>query len=96
MRSVIIVVDIVLNLMVWVLIIQAIFSWLLAFNVINRRNQFVAMVWGFLLSITEPLLRPIRRVIRPFGGLDLAPLVLILLIILARDMIWRYVYPNVV
>jgi YggT family protein len=95
MRSVIVVVDIILNLMIWILIIQAILSWLLAFNVINRRNQFVATVWGFLLAITEPVLRPIRRIIKPFNGLDLSPLVLILAIYLIRDVMWRYVYPNV-
>ena len=93
MKSIILVLDIVLNLVVWVLIIQAVMSWLISFNVINRRNQVVWQVWNFLGAITEPLLKPIRSVIKPFNGLDLSGLVLILLI---RDVMWRYIYPNVI
>ncbi len=96
MKSVILVLDIVLNLLVWVLIIQAVMSWLIAFNVINRRNQAVWSVWNFLGAITEPVLRPIRSVVRPFNGIDLSGLVLILLVFLIRDMMWRYLYPNVI
>jgi YggT family protein len=96
MKSVILVIDLILNLVVWVLIIQAVMSWLLAFNVINRRNQFVWQIWNFLTAVTEPLLKPIRSVIRPFNGIDLSGLVLIILIFLIRDMMWRYIYPNVI
>ena len=96
MRSVILVLDIILNLMVWVLIIQAVMSWLISFNVINRRNQFVWLVWNFLGAVTEPLLKPIRAVVRPFNGIDLSGLILILIIFLVRDMMWRYIYPNVI
>ena len=56
MKSVILVIDLILNLVVWVLIIQAVMSWLLAFNVINRRNQFVCQIWNFLNAVSEPLL----------------------------------------
>ena len=96
MKSVIYLIDVILNLVVWVLIIQAVMSWLLAFNVINRRNQFVWQIWNFLTAITEPLLKPIRSIIRPFNGIDLSGLVLIILIFLLRDVMWRYIYPNVV
>ena len=96
MKSVILVLDVVLNLMVWVLIIQAVMSWLIAFNVINRRNQAVWSVWNFLGAVTEPVLKPIRSVVRPFNGIDLSGLILILLIFLIRDMMWRYIYPNVI
>jgi YggT family protein len=95
MKSVILVLDVILNLLVWVLIIQAVMSWLLAFNVINRRNQFVWQIWNFLGAVTEPLLRPIRSIVRPFNGIDLSALILILIIFLVRDMMWRYIYPNV-
>jgi YggT family protein len=78
------VIDIVLELFMWLLIIQAIMSWLLAFNVLNPRNQVVGMIWSFMLRITEPLLRPIRRILPNFGGIDLAPLVLILVIYFIR------------
>jgi YggT family protein len=69
-----------LQFFVYLLIAQAIMSWLLAFNVVNYRNQFVRMVWEFLARITEPLLRPIRRFLPSFGGIDLSPLVLIMII----------------
>ena len=96
MKSVILVLDVVLNLLVWVLIIQAVMSWLIAFNVINRRNQFVWQVWNFMAAVTEPLLKPIRSVVRPFNGIDLSGIILILLIFLIRDVMWRYIYPNVI
>jgi YggT family protein len=75
------VLSLLLDFFVWLLIAQAIMSWLLAFNVVNYRNQFVRMIWEFLARITEPLLRPIRRILPSFGGIDLSPLVLILVII---------------
>lgn len=78
------VIDILLELFMWLLIIQAIMSWLLAFNVLNPRNQIVGMIWQFMLRATEPLLRPIRRFLPNFGGIDLAPLVLILIIYFIR------------
>ena len=95
MKSLIVVADIVLNLMIWILIIQAILSWLVAFNVVNARNQVVAMIWRFTHALTEPVLKPIRRFLPSFNGLDLSPLVLILLIYLIRDLMWRYLYPVV-
>ena len=69
------VVDIIFELFMWLLIIQAIMSWLLAFNVLNPRNQVVGMIWQFIMRITEPLLRPIRRILPNFGGIDLSPMV---------------------
>ncbi len=69
-----------LEFFIWLLIAQAIMSWLLAFNVVNYRNQVVRTIWEFLARITEPLLRPIRRFLPSFGGIDLSPLVLILII----------------
>ena len=66
-------ISMLLNLVWWVFLIMIIFSWLISFNVINTRNQFVATVWRILNQITEPILRPIRRIIPPVGGLDLSP-----------------------
>ena len=74
------VLSMLLTFFIWLLIAQAIMSWLLAFNVMNYRNQAVRMIWEFLSRITEPLLRPIRRILPSFGGIDLSPLVLILII----------------
>ena len=74
------VIYIILNFYIWALIISAVLSWLIAFNVINNRNRFIQMVGEFLYRITEPLLRPIRRVVPVMGGMDLSPLVLIFII----------------
>ena len=69
---------IAVDLYIWIIIIGAIMSWLVAFNIINTTNQFVYMVIDFIYRITEPALRPIRRVIPNFGSVDLSPIVLIL------------------
>ena len=96
MRAVLDVVFIVLDLYIWVLIIQAVLSWLLAFNVLNARNQLVGMVWRFTDAVTEPFLKPIRRAIRPINGLDLSPLALMLAIFLIQRVLAYYIYPNVI
>jgi YggT family protein len=79
------VIEIALNLYIWILIIGAILSWLVAFGVINMHNRFVQMASDFIYRITEPALRPIRRILPPMGGLDLSPLVLILIIIFLQS-----------
>ncbi len=71
---------ILLDALWWVIFIQAVMSWLLAFNVINTYNDMVRTVWDTLQKLTEPLYRPIRRVLPDFGALDLSPLVVLLLI----------------
>ncbi|MEL6227406.1 MAG: YggT family protein [Pseudomonadota bacterium] len=67
-----------ITLYVYVLLASVIFSWLVAFNVINPHNQFVRTIWQTLDAVTEPVLRPIRRILPNMGGLDLSPLVLLL------------------
>jgi YggT family protein len=96
MRSILYIILIVLDIYIWLLIAAAVLSWLVAFNVINTRNQFVAMVGDFLYRITEPVLRPIRNMLPSLGGIDISPVVLILIIILIKDIIVRYIYPNVI
>ena len=86
----------VLTLYVYVIIAAAIMSWLIAFNVVNTRNQFVAAVAEFLYRITEPALAPIRRFMPNLGGLDISPIILILLIMLIQRVIAYYIYPNVI
>ena len=76
MRPIVFVLIQVINLYMYLLIASAILSWLIAFNVVNTRNQFVAAVAEFLYRITEPLVGPIRRRLPNMGGLDLSPLVL--------------------
>ncbi|MBC2861341.1 MULTISPECIES: YggT family protein [Stappia] len=95
MRAILDVIFLILNLYTWVIIASAIFSWLYAFNVINSRNQFVAMIGQVLYNLTEPLLRPIRRYVPSMGGLDLSPIILLLGIFLLQRVLAYYVYPNV-
>ena len=76
-----------LSLIVVIIIAQAVFSWLIAFNVVNTRNDFVRRVWQILDRITTPLYRPIRRLLPDFGGIDFSPLVVILVIWLIQALI---------
>jgi len=86
-------IDMVLGLYVWALIISAVLSWLLAFGVVNSHNRFVYAVSDFLYRITEPALRPIRRFVPLMGGVDLSPLVLILLVWFIRREIQTEILP---
>ena len=69
----------------WLLIASAIFSWLYAFNVVNSRNQFVGTIGSFLFRVTEPALRPIRRLLPDLGGIDISPIILLLIIFFLRQ-----------
>ena len=95
MRSILDIVLIVLDLYWWIIIGSAVFSWLYAFNVVNMNNQFVGAIGNFLHQMTEPLLRPIRKIMPNLGTLDLSPIVLLLGVIFAQSIIVRYIYPNV-
>lgn len=95
MRAILDIVLLVLQMYIWLLIASAVLSWLIAFNVVNTRNQVVAMAADFLYRITEPALRPIRQMMPNLGGIDVSPVILILLILLLENVIVRYIYPNV-
>jgi YggT family protein len=95
MRAILDVILIILHIYTYVIIIVAILSWLIAFHVINVYNDLVRSIWNALNAITEPLLRPIRQVLPNFGGIDISPVILLLLIFLLEDIIARYVYPYV-
>ncbi|MDR4308078.1 YggT family protein [Chelatococcus sambhunathii] len=95
MRALLDVILLALQLYVWLLIASAILSWLIAFNVVNTRNTVVSTIWDFLYRITEPVLRPIRNMLPYMGGIDISPLVLILLIFLIQRVIALYIYPYV-
>jgi YggT family protein len=95
MRALLDVILIALQLYVWLLIAAAVVSWLIAFNVVNTRNQVVAMLADFLYRITEPALRPIRSVMPNLGGIDISPVILILIIYFLEQVIIRYIYPSV-
>ena len=76
-----------INLYVWLVIASAILSWLVAFNVVNTRNQFIYMIGDFLHRITEPALRPIRRFLPNLGGIDISPVILILVLFFAQRLL---------
>jgi YggT family protein len=90
MRSLLDLVDTILTLYIWVLIIQAVLSWLIAFNVINTYNRFVYSVADLMNRLTEPLLRPIRNLLPNLGGIDVSPVILILLISFLRNLLHEY------
>ncbi len=77
----------VIDLFIWVVIASAILSWLIAFNVVNTSNRFVYSVADMLYRITEPALRPIRSILPNLGGIDISPVVLILLLLFIRDVV---------
>jgi len=96
MRAILEIILLVLDLYVWLLIASAILSWLIAFNVVNTRNQLVAALAEFLYRITEPVLAPVRSILPNFGGLDISPIILILLIYLIEKLIVYNVMPLVI
>ncbi|HMN54268.1 MAG TPA: YggT family protein [Sphingopyxis sp.] len=84
------IVHILLTVLWWFIIAQAVMSWLIAFNVINTHNDFVGQLWLVLDRITEPLYRPFRRIMPDFGGLDLTPMVVLILIIILDGPVLNY------
>jgi YggT family protein len=95
MRAILDVVLLVLNIYTWILIISAVLSWLLAFNVINYGNPLVRSIWNTLQAMTEPLLRPIRERLPAMGAVDISPLVLLIAIFFLERVIVYYLYPSV-
>ena len=90
MSSIILLIDKVLELYAWALVIAVVLSWLTSFNMINTSNRFVYLLVDFFYRITEPALRPIRRFIPSFSGIDLSPIVLILAIWFVRNLLREY------
>jgi YggT family protein len=77
----------VIDLYIWIVIASAILSWLVAFNVVNTNNRVVLMIGDTLYRLTEPALRPIRNILPNLGGIDISPVVLILLLLFVRDVV---------
>jgi YggT family protein len=85
------IIQVLLDIIWWIIVVQAVMSWLIAFNVINTYNDTVRTIWLALQRMTEPLYRPIRRIMPDFGALDLSPLVVLLII----GILSRIVIPNI-
>lgn len=80
-------ISMLLSIVWWIFLIMIIMSWLINFNVINTRNQFVDTVWRVINQITEPILRPIRRIVPQVGGLDLSPIIVFVIIFFLQNWI---------
>ena len=83
-----------IDLIVWVVIAGAIASWLVAFGVVNTRNNAVRMIIETLYRLTDPLLRPLRRILPDLGGVDISPVVLLLGLFFLRNLMIEYVWPG--
>jgi len=95
MLAILDIVMVVLKLYTYLIIAGAILSWLIAFGVVNIRNDFVRSVWNLFLALTEPFLRPIRNFLPNTGGVDISPIILLLAVMLIQRIIIYYIYPNV-
>ena len=93
MLSLLRLIDTVIDIYTWIVIASAIMSWLVAFGVINVRNQFIRVVVDLLYRLTEPLLRPIRRFLPNLGGVDISPIILLLGLYFFQSLLHEYVWP---
>jgi YggT family protein len=82
----------ILDIFSWIIIAGAIMSWLVAFGVVNTRNQFVRMLVDLLYRLTEPLLRPVRRLLPNLGGIDISPVIVLIAIFIVKDIILPAVF----
>ena len=94
MKSIFILLDSVITIYLWIIIINAILSWLVAFNVLNTQNKFVFSVLDVTYKLTDPALNKIRRFIPTFGSIDISPVILILLLMFLRNIIFEIFAPG--
>ena len=94
MKSVLILLDSVITIYIWILIINALLSWLIAFNVLNTSNRLVYSLLDISYKMTDPLLRPIKNFLPNLGNIDVSPVVLILLLMFVRNLILEYLAPG--
>ena len=90
MTSIVILISQIIEIFIWLLILQAVLSWLITFGVINTNSNIVNMIGNFLYKITEPLLKHIRNLLPDLGGIDVSPLILIILLIFFRNLLFEY------
>ena len=94
MKSILILLDSVVTIYIWILIINALLSWLIAFNVLNTSNRLVYSLLDISYKMTDPLLKPIRNFLPNLGNIDVSPVVLILLLMFLRNLIFEYLAPG--
>ena len=94
MKSIFVLLDSVITIYLWIIIINAILSWLVAFNVLNTQNRFVFSVLDVTYKLTDPALNKLRRFIPMFGSIDISPVILILLLMFLRNIIFEVLAPS--
>ena len=94
MKSIFVLVDSVITIYLWIIIINAVLSWLVAFNILNTQNRFVFSVLDATYKLTDPALNKIRRFLPTFGSVDLSPVVLILFLMFIRNLVFEIFAPN--
>ena len=94
MKSLFLLIDSVINIYIWLIIINVILSWLVAFNVLNTQNRFVFGVLNATHQLTDPVLNKIRKFIPNLGSIDISPVVLILLLFFIRNLFFELLAPN--
>ena len=94
MKSIFVLVDSVITIYLWIIIINAVLSWLVAFNILNTQNRFVFSVLDTTSKLTDPALNKIRRFLPTFGSIDLSPVVLILFLMFIRNLVFEIFAPG--
>ena len=94
MKSIFILLDSIITIYLWIIIINAILSWLVAFNILNTQNRFVFSVLDTTYKLTDPALNKIRRFIPTFGSIDISPVILILILMFLRNIIFEIFAPS--
>ena len=94
MKSIFVLLDSIITIYLWIIIINAVLSWLVAFNILNTQNRFVFSVLDATYKMTDPALNKIRRFIPTFGSIDISPVILILLLMFLRNIIFEIFAPG--
>ena len=94
MKSIFILIDSIITIYLWIIIINAVLSWLVAFNILNTQNRFVFSILDATYKMTDPALNKIRRFIPTFGSIDISPVILILLLMFLRNIIFEIFAPG--
>tara|TARA_Y100000590_G_scaffold106368_1_gene121090 strand:+ start:603 stop:893 length:291 start_codon:yes stop_codon:yes gene_type:complete len=94
MKSIFILLDSIITIYLWIIIINAVLSWLVAFNILNTQNRFVFSILDATYKMTDPALNKIRKFIPTFGSIDVSPVILILLLMFLRNIIFEIFAPG--
>ena len=94
MKSIFILLDSVITIYLWIIIINALLSWLVAFNILNTQNRFVFSVLDTTYKLTDPILNKIRRFVPTFGSIDISPIILILALMFLRNLVFELFAPS--